>query len=98
MYKFFTENNLVSLNQSGFKPGDSWMDQLLFVTHEICKSFGDGFEIRGIFVGISEGMAQGVLVQTKKNGIFGKLFDIIADFLYFRKETGFWNGQILFME
>ena len=53
MYKFFTENNLVSLNQSGFKPGDSWIDQLLFVTHEICKSFGDGFEIRGIFVGIS---------------------------------------------
>ena len=43
-------------------------------------------------------MAQGFLVQTKKNGIFGKLFDIITDFLYFRKETGFWNEQILFME
>ena len=42
MYEFFTENNLISPNQSGFKPGDSCINQLLSITHEIYKSFDDG--------------------------------------------------------
>ena len=32
MFKFLIENNLISSNQSGFKPGDSCINQLLFVT------------------------------------------------------------------
>ena len=35
MYELFTENNLISPNQSGFKPGDSCINQLLSITHEI---------------------------------------------------------------
>ena len=31
-------------NQSGFKPGDSWVNQLLSITHEIYKSFDNGVE------------------------------------------------------
>ena len=49
MYEFFTENNLISPNQSGFKPGDLCINQLLFITHEIYKSFDNG-----IFLGISK--------------------------------------------
>ena len=52
MCEFFTENNLISPNQSGFKPGDSCINQLLSITHEIYKSFDDGLEIRGIFLDI----------------------------------------------
>ena len=29
MFTFFTENNLISPNQSGFRPGDSCVNQLL---------------------------------------------------------------------
>ena len=54
MYEFFTENNLISPNQSRFKPGYSCIDQLLSITHEICKSCDDGFEVRGIFLDISK--------------------------------------------
>ena len=54
MYEFFTENNLISPNQSGFKPGDSCINQLLSITHEICKSFEGGLEVRGIFLDISK--------------------------------------------
>ena len=32
MFKFFTEDNLISQNQSGFKPGDSCTNQLLSIT------------------------------------------------------------------
>ena len=53
-YEFFTENNLISPNQSGFKPGDSCINQLLSITLEIYKSFDDGLEIRGIFLDISK--------------------------------------------
>ena len=41
MYVFFTENNLISPNQSGFKPGDSCINHLLSITHENFKSFDD---------------------------------------------------------
>ena len=54
IYEFFTENNLISPNQSGFKPGDSCITQLLSITHEIYKSFNDGLEVRGIFLDISK--------------------------------------------
>ena len=53
MFKFFIENELISPNQSGFKPGDSCVNQLLAITHEIYKSFDDGFEIRSVFLDIS---------------------------------------------
>ena len=42
MFSFFIENGLISQNQSGFKPGDSCINQLLSVNHEIYKSFDDG--------------------------------------------------------
>ena len=42
MFHFFMENKLIATNQSDFKPGDSFIDQLLSITHVIHKSFGDG--------------------------------------------------------
>ena len=54
MFKFFIENELISSNQSGFKPGDSCVNQLVSITHEIYESFDDSREDRGIFLDISE--------------------------------------------
>ena len=53
MFKCFNENELISPNQSGFKPGDSSINQLLAITHEINKSSDDGFEVRVAFLDIS---------------------------------------------
>ena len=53
LLEFFIENNLISSNQSGFKPSDSWINELLSITHEICKSFDDRCEVRGVFLDIS---------------------------------------------
>ena len=49
MFEYFTENNLISDNQSGFKPGDSCICQLLSITHEIYQSFDNNLEVRAIF-------------------------------------------------
>ena len=45
---------LIILFQPGFKPGDSCINQLLSITHEIYKSFDDGLEVRGVFLDISK--------------------------------------------
>ena len=55
LFEFFIEKDLISSDQSGFKPGDSSINQLLSVTHEIYKSSDDGFEIRVVFLDISKG-------------------------------------------
>ena len=52
MYNFFNKNNLISPNQSEFKPRDSCINQLLSITHEIYKSCDVGYEVRGVFLDI----------------------------------------------
>ena len=39
MFNFFSENELILPNQSGFKPVDSCIKQLLIITHEMYKLF-----------------------------------------------------------
>ena len=50
MFTFFTENNLISPYQSGFRPGNSCVNQLLAITQEIYESLDEGFEVRGVFL------------------------------------------------
>ena len=49
----FIENNLICEKQLGFKPGNSCVNQLLAITHEIFSSFDNNYEVRGIFLDIS---------------------------------------------
>ena len=66
MFKFFTENNLISQNQSRFKPGDSSTNQLLSITHQIYKSFDDCQEVGFVFLKFMNfGMTQGCYFQIK---------------------------------
>ena len=37
IFEVFIKNELISSKQSGFTPGDSCENQLLFITHEINK-------------------------------------------------------------
>ena len=48
-FPYFFGKNLISENQSGFKPGgDSCVNQCLAITHEVFSSFDDHCEVRGI--------------------------------------------------
>ena len=53
VYPYLIDNNLVSSHQSGFKGGDSCINQLLSIMHEIYKSFDEGFEVHRVFLDIS---------------------------------------------
>ena len=98
MFEFFIENELISSNQSGFKPGDSCINQLLAITHEIYKSFDDGFEVRGVFLDISKAFDkvwhEGLIFKLKQNGISGNLLNLLCDFLRNRKQRVLLNRQV----
>ena len=49
IFEFFIRNDLISQNQSGFKPGDSCINQLLAVTHENYKSVDACLDVRAVF-------------------------------------------------
>ena len=90
---------LISPNQSGFKPDDYCINQLLAITHEIYKSFDDGFEVRGVFLDISKAFGkvwhEGLIFKLKQNGISGNLINLLCDFLRNRKQRVLLNGQVL---
>ena len=56
LYRYLHNNKLLSDKQSGFRPGDSCVSQLIAITHEIYKAF-DGnpsLETRGVFLDMSK--------------------------------------------
>ena len=49
LFEYFIENDFISLNQSGFKPGDSCTKQLISITHKIYQSFDDDLKSEVFF-------------------------------------------------
>ena len=52
MFEYFIEKDLISHDQSGFKLGESCINQLLSITHEIYKSFDEGYRTKRVFLEI----------------------------------------------
>ena len=97
MYEFLTENDLLSPKQSGFRSGDSCINQLLSINHEILNAFDKGLEVRGIFLDISKAFDKvwhdGLIFKLRQNGISGDIINILRDFLRNRKQRVVLNGQ-----
>ena len=68
MFDLLTDNDLISQYQSDFKPGDSFTNQLLPITHNIYKTLDDGLEIRVVFLGVSN-----AFVKVWHDGLIFKL-------------------------
>ena len=97
MFKLFVENKLISSNQSGFKPGDSCVNQLVSITHEIYKSFDEGLEVKRVFLDISKAFAKvwhdGIIFKLTQNGISRNLLKLLCDCLCERRQRIVLNGQ-----
>ena len=72
LFDFLNQNDLISPAQSGFKPGDSCINQLLSITHEIYHSMDEEYKIRGVFLDISKvfdkAWHEGLVFKLKENG------------------------------
>ena len=97
MFGFFIENDLISQHRSGFKPGDSCISQLLYITHEIYQSLDEGFDVRSVFLDICKAFDKvwhdGIIFKMKQNGISGNLLNLLSNFLRNRKQRVVLNGQ-----
>ena len=97
MFEFFIRNDLISQNQSGFKPDESCINQLLAITHEIYKSFDACLDVRAVFLDISKAFDkiwhEGLLYKLKQNGISDNLLETLTDFLKDRNQKVVLNGQ-----
>ena len=83
MFNFSSANKLIFENQSRFQPGDSFINQLLSVTHEIFTSFDNGFEVRNNFLDMYKAFDKiwhkGIIFKLKQNSISGELLYILSD-------------------
>ena len=79
LYNYFHTNNLITNNQSGFRPGDSTTNQLQFLINEIHEAFKTPkvLEVRAVFLDISKAFDKvwldGLIFKLKQNGINGNL-------------------------
>ena len=97
MYPYLIGSNLISSHQLGFKGGDSCINQLLSITHEIYKSFGEGFEVHKVFLEISKALDRvwhtGLIFKLQKNDISDKLLLLLKDILKSTKQQVVLNSQ-----
>ena len=56
LYNFLSQEELLNPNQSGFRPSDSCVNQLVAITHEIFEAFdcNPSLEVRSVFLDISK--------------------------------------------
>ena len=87
IYHFLLEERLLNPNQSGFRPSDSCINQLLAITHEIFETFdcNSTLEVRSVFLDISKAFHkvwhEGLLFQLKPMGISGELYNLLGNYL-----------------
>ena len=81
VYSVLNENKLISKNQSGFRPGDSTIYQLISIKSNIYDSFEKYGETRALFLDIFKAFDKvwhmGLIFKLKCNGISGNLLKII---------------------
>ena len=96
---YLNNNNLLNSNQSGFRPGDSCVNQLISITHDFYKGCdaNPSLEVRGVFLDLSKTFDKvwhdGLLYNLRRMGICGEYLGLIDSFLSDRFQRVLLNGQ-----
>ena len=99
LYSYLHTNNLITKNQSGFRPGDSTTNQLLFLIDEIHQAFDCtlSVEVRSVFLDISKAFDkvwhEGLVFKLEQNGISGSLLKLFQNYLNNRNQRVVLNGS-----
>ena len=96
VYAFLDHNRLISTKQSGFRPGDSCIYQLISITSDIYKNFERHDETRAVFLDISKAFDKvwhdGLIHKLKCNGISGNLLAFFENYISNRQQRVTLNG------
>ena len=99
VFKCLLSNNLITKNQSGFRPGDSVTNQLLALVNDIHLAFDNNrcLEVRSVYLDLSKAFDkvwhEGLIFKLKQNGIEGKLLNLLSNYLSNRKQKVLINGS-----
>ena len=99
IYDHLSKHELITPHQSGFRPGESTINQLLLITHNIYRAFDDtpSRETRAIFLDFSKAFDtvwhEGLIYKLKANGLSGNILKILQDYLTDRKQRVLLNGK-----
>ena len=90
IFNFSIENKLILSNQSGFKPDDSCINQLLSPTREMYESFDVELKVRSVRLDISKAFHKvwhdGIIYKLTQNGVSENLLNFSEGFLKGRKQ------------
>ena len=98
-YTFLQNEQLLNSNQSGFRPSDSCINQLLSIMHEIFQTFDATLplEVRSVFLDISKAFYkvwhEGLLYKLNAIGVSGKFYKLMESYLPNRFQSVVLNGQ-----
>ena len=93
------QRELINPNQSGFRPSDSCVNQLIAITHEIFEAFdcNPSLEVRSVFLDISKAFDkvwhEGMLCKLKSMGFTGELYNLLENYLSNRFQRVLLNRQ-----
>ena len=99
LYSHLVSCELLNPNQSGFRPGDSTINQLISITHTIFKAFdcNPPLDVRSVYLDISKAFDRvwhdGLLYKLERCGVSGQLLSLIRSFLKDRKQRTVLNGK-----
>ena len=96
VYNHFLENNILTSFQSGFRRGDSTVNQLSYLYNTFCQALDAGKEVRAIFCDISKAFDcvwhAGLIHKLKSAGISGNLLSWSTNYLTGRKQRVVMSG------
>ncbi len=97
LYNFLLEIHFLNPFQSGFRPGDSTVNQLVFIIHKIYQALEQGKEVRMVFLDISKAFDKvwhkGLFCKLEFLGVRDPLLKWIKSYLSERMQRIVIDGQ-----
>ena len=99
LYAYLHTNNLMSKKQSGFRPGNSTTNQLLYLLDEIHQAFDstESLEVRAVFLDISKAFDkvwhEGLIFKLEQNDVSDNMLKLFQNYLSNRKQRVVLNGS-----
>ena len=91
LYNFLLDIDFLNPFQSGFRPGDSTINQLILITHKIYEALEQGKEVRMVF--LDKVWHKGLLYKLERIGVRDPLLKWFKTYLTGRKQRVTIDGQ-----
>ena len=99
LYEHFSLHEMLNPSPSCFRPGDSTINQLIFIVHSIFVAFdcSPPLDVRSVYLDISKAFDRvwhdGLIYKIRQTGVSGQLLSLIQSFLADRMQRTVLNGK-----